>query len=57
LGAIDHVADDVTNRPIAYADVIATLYHQLGIDSQTLIHDPTGWPHVLMDHGNEIRDR
>ena len=56
LGASDHVAGEVTDRPIAYADVIATLYHHLGVDSQTVIHDRTGRPHVLMDHGEVIRE-
>jgi len=56
LGTTDRIASDVTDRPIAYADVIATLYHRLGIDPQTVIHDPTGRPHVLMDQGQVIRE-
>ncbi len=56
LGATDRVAGEVTSRPIAYADVVATLYHRLGIDPQTVIHDRTGRPHVLMDDGEVIRE-
>ena len=56
LGATDRVAGEVTDRPVAYADVIATLYHALGIDPQTVIHDSTGRPHVLIDHGEVIRE-
>jgi uncharacterized protein (DUF1501 family) len=56
LGETDRIAGEVTNRPVAYADVVATLYHQLGINPQTIIHDPTGRPHVLMDKGEVIRE-
>jgi uncharacterized protein (DUF1501 family) len=56
LGQTDRIASEATDRPIAYADVVATLYHQLGIDPQTVIHDRTGRPHVLMDQGEVIRE-
>ena len=56
LGATDRVAGEVTQRPVAYADIVATLYHQLGINPQSVIHDRTGRPHVLMDHGDVLRD-
>jgi uncharacterized protein (DUF1501 family) len=56
LGATDRDAGEVTSRPITYADVVATLYHQLGINPQTMIHDPSGRPHMLMDHGEVIRE-
>lgn len=56
LGKTDQVAGEATRRPIAYADVIATLYHQLGINPQTLIHDRTGRPHLLMGDGEVIRE-
>lgn len=56
LGATDRTAGEVTERPIGFADVVATLYHRLGINPQSLLHDRTGRPHVLMDHGEVIRD-
>lgn len=56
LGQTDRVAGEATDRPISFADVVATLYHQLGIDPQTVIHDRTGRPHVLMDEGEVIRE-
>ncbi len=56
LGESDRVAGEVMSRPIAYADVVATLYHQLGIDPQTMIYDQTGRPHMLMDQGEVIRE-
>ena len=56
LGQSDRDAGEVTDRPIEFADVIATLYRHLGIDPQTMIHDRTGRPHVLMDHGEAIAE-
>ncbi len=54
LGKTDRVAGEATHRPVGYADVVATLYHQIGINPQTLMHDRTGRPHLLMDHGDVI---
>lgn len=56
LGKTDNVAGEATHRPIDYADVVATLYHRIGINPQTMIHDRSGRPHVLMDHGNVIAE-
>ncbi|MGB1925460.1 MAG: DUF1501 domain-containing protein [Rubripirellula sp.] len=54
LGSTDREAGKVTERPISFADVAATLYRQLGIDPQSMIHDQTGRPHMLMSEGNPI---
>ena len=56
LGATDKAAAEATDRPVAYADVICTLYQKLGIDHHAIIHDVTGRPHLLMDHGEPIRE-
>ncbi len=56
LGKTDRVAAEATHRPIAYADVVATLYHRLGIDPHALLHDRGGRPHMLMDQGEVIRE-
>ncbi|MGI9473246.1 MAG: DUF1501 domain-containing protein [Rubripirellula sp.] len=54
LGATDREAGRVLQRPITYADVIATLYRKIGIDPQAVIHDQTGRPHVLMADGAPV---
>ncbi len=54
LGQTDQVAGEAKSRPIAFGDVVATLYRHLGIDPQTMIHDRTGRPHVLMDDAEPI---
>ena len=56
VGESDGSAGQVLSRPVEFADVIATLYRHLGIDTQTIIHDRTGRPHVLMDHGEPIKE-
>lgn len=56
LGASDQMAGEVRDRPIPFADIVTTLYRHLGIDPQTMIHDRTGRPHMLMDEGESVRE-
>ncbi len=56
LGASDRQGGNVVDRPIPFADVIATLYHHVGIDTDTMIHDQTGRPHALMDQGKPVSE-
>ena len=44
IGATDKIAGEAIDRPIDYRDVLATVYHQLGIDANRLIRDRTGRP-------------
>lgn len=53
-GGVVHGASDKNgaypaDRPVSPADLTATLYHALGIDPATEIHDPTGRPWKLAD--------
>ncbi len=57
LGATDRYAGEAISRPVHYQDVIATLYHQLGIDPTAVtIQDPTGRPQFLVDEGSPIAE-
>ena len=57
IGATDRNAGTVTERPVDYQDVIATLYHNLGIDlGKTTLVDPTGRPRYLVEWGEPIRE-
>ncbi len=57
LGATDKTASEPTERPIHYQDVIATLYHNLGIDPlKTTVIDTTGRPQYLVDIGQPIKE-
>lgn len=55
IGATDRTAGDVIARPIHYQDVMATLYHNMGIDAAaTTVIDPSGRPQYLLDRGQRI---
>ena len=57
LGETDRYAGEAISRPVHYQDVMATLYHQLGIDATaTTIEDPTGRPQYLIDEGRPISE-
>ncbi|MDG2382573.1 MAG: DUF1501 domain-containing protein [Pirellulaceae bacterium] len=57
IGTTDRWAGEVTSRAIHYQDVVATLYHHLGIDAlATTITDPSGRPQYLLDRGQPIRE-
>jgi uncharacterized protein (DUF1501 family) len=57
IGATDRTASAVTDRPVTYQDVFATLYHNLGIDpNAATIVDPSGRPQYLVGQGETIRE-
>ncbi len=49
FGASDKNAAYPASDPVVPEDIIATLYHCLGVESKTLIHDQQGRPYVLVD--------
>jgi hypothetical protein len=56
LGKTDKIAGEVTERPISPKDILATIYHLLGIDPHTLIEDRTGRPTELVPGGEVLTD-
>jgi uncharacterized protein (DUF1501 family) len=55
IGATDKWAAEATARPVHYQDVIATLYHHLGLDPhQATLTDITGRPQHLVSVGQVI---
>lgn len=57
LGATDRHAGEPTDRPIHFQDVIATLYHNMGLDpTRTTVTDPKGRPHYLVETGRPIAE-
>ena len=57
IGATDRYAGEPTDRPIHYQDVLATVYHNLGINARhTTLTDTTGRPQYLLDKGSPIRE-
>ena len=49
IGATDRLGAEIADRPIHFAEVIATLYQHLGIDLETKLHDLAGRPQYVVD--------
>ena len=49
VGASDKHGGDVAHRPISPKDLLATMYHLLGIDHHTIVHDALGRPLPLVE--------
>lgn len=51
IGATNRLGEEPAERPVHMQEVVATLYHNLGIDTASVtIADPTGRPQYLVDH-------
>ncbi len=51
IGATNRLGEEPSERPVHMQEVVATLYHNLGIDTSSVaIVDPTGRPQYLVDH-------
>ncbi len=50
IGATDRLGGEPTDRPVHFGEVVATLYHNLGIDANnTTVNDLSGRPRFLVD--------
>ncbi|MBI3860845.1 MAG: DUF1501 domain-containing protein [Planctomycetia bacterium] len=57
IGQTDRQAGMAVSRPVTYQDVLATLYHNLGIDLDvTRLTDPSGRPQFLLNSGEPLRE-
>jgi hypothetical protein len=56
IGATDKHAAYVSDRPVSFQNVFATLYHNLGIDPATSVPDRGGRPMPLLDERDPIRE-
>lgn len=53
IGATDKIGGEPTERPVAFGEVFATLYHRLGIDvTKTTLTDLAGRPQYVIDGGH-----
>lgn len=48
IGSTDSTAALARNTPIHYQDVLATVYHNLGLDPHTVVHDVSNRPMPIM---------
>jgi hypothetical protein len=50
IGQTDRLGGQITERPVHFGEVLATLYHQLGINpNETTVRDLAGRPQYLVD--------
>ena len=55
FGQSDSKGAEVLSQPTSPADVLATIWHQLGINPQTVLRDRVDRP-ILLTDGNPVRD-
>lgn len=54
IGSTNHLAEQARDRPVHFQEIFATLYHNLGIDTnQVAINDFTGRPQYLVDNNHQ----
>lgn len=56
VGRTDRIGGAVTDRPVSPKDILATTYHLLGIDPETLLRDRTGRPLPLVQNGQVVTE-
>ncbi|OYW18021.1 MAG: hypothetical protein B7Z55_11440, partial [Planctomycetales bacterium 12-60-4] len=54
VGATDKIAGDVVANPISPKDILATMYHLLGIEPHAFLPDRTGRPIPLVPEGSRV---
>ena len=54
IGSTDKIAGEAASRPVAFGELFATLYHNLGIDPEkALLPDLTGRPQYLVEDSHK----
>ena len=53
VGKSDPIGGLPAERPVEPGDVVATIFHSLGLDPEALLPGPSGRPFPLVDFGNE----
>ena len=57
IGSSSRKAEYAKDRPVDYQEVLATLYHNLGVNTvSTTITDPNGRPQYLLDYRDPISE-
>jgi Protein of unknown function (DUF1501) len=55
-GASDRTGSSPADQPVSPGDIITTLYHLLGVDARSNIHDVLGRPHPLVPRGRVLHE-
>jgi len=54
IGSTDKLGAEAAARPVHYLDVLATLYHAMGIDPHTIVTDKTNRPVGLLPDAAQV---
>jgi hypothetical protein len=56
VGKTDSIGGTVADRPVSPKDLLATTYHLLGYDLETMLRDRTGRPVPIVPDGHVVRE-
>ena len=56
VGKTDKHAGSVVERPVSPKDILATLYHLMGVDPHTQLIDRIGRPTPLVAEGEVVKE-
>lgn len=56
VGKTDKIGGTVTDSPVSPKDILATVYHLLGYDLETMLRDKVNRPIPLLPQGSVVRD-
>jgi hypothetical protein len=56
VGRSDRIASDPVERRVSAKDILATMYHLLGIDRSTVLNDRQGRPMPLLAEGDVVAE-
>jgi hypothetical protein len=56
VGRSDKIASDPVERPVSPKDILATIYHLMGIDPTAMLTDKQGRPLPIVPHAEVLED-
>ena len=56
LGSSSRLGETPSERPVHYHDILATIYHQLGVDPHLMVNDGQGRPIRIMPEADRIHE-
>jgi hypothetical protein len=54
IGSTDSIAAQAKDEPIPYPNVLATVYHNLGIDPQGMVYDVSDRPNPILPSTTQV---
>jgi hypothetical protein len=54
IGSTDAIAAQAKDDPIHYPNVLATVYHNLGIDPHSMVYDVSNRPNPILPSSTQV---